>query len=164
MASITFKGTPIKTIGELPQKGSRAPNFSLVANDLSEVTLESFGRKKKILNIIPSLDTGVCRTSANTFNEKIARRSNLVVINISMDLPFAQGRFCKVEDIDNSEALSAFRSSFPKDYGVEIMDGPLKGLCARAVIVLDENNNVVYTEQVPEIGQEPNYDKALQNL
>lgn len=164
MAKITFKGNQINTKGELPKIGEKAPDFTLVRQDLSEVSLEGFKNKKKILNIVPSLDTGVCASSAKKFHDKLADYKDAIVVNISMDLPFAQGRFCKAEGLTQVETLSSFRSSFPDDYGVRITDGPLKGLCSRAVVVIDENNKVIYTEQVPEITQEPNYDKVLEEL
>ncbi len=163
MANITFKGSPVHTIGSLPRVGEKAPNFTLVNRDLSESTLNEYPNKKKILNIVPSLDTGVCALSAKTFYEKLKSRDDVILINISNDLPFAQGRFCKSEDI-NTITLSGFRSSFADDYGVKIIDGPLAGLCSRAVILLDEQNKIIYTEQVPEIGKEPDYNKLLQNI
>ena len=162
MATVTLKGNPIQTIGELPAVGSQAPNFQLTNAALEDVGLDAFQGKKKILNIVPSLDTDVCATSTRTFNEKAAAQDNAVVLVISADLPFAQKRFCTTEGIDGVVTLSLLRGkNFAKDYGVLITDGPLAGLCSRAVIVLDENNQVVYTEQVPEIVQEPDYDKAL---
>lgn len=164
MATIQFKGHNIKTIGQLPALGNRAPDFSLTRADLSEATLANFTGKRKLLNIFPSLDTGVCAHSVRQFHQRASQAKNAVVIHISKDLPFAQGRFCKTEGIAAVETLSTFRSSFAKDYGVEILDGPLKGLCSRAVVVLDEHDKVIYTEQVPEIAQEPNYDKALAAL
>lgn len=153
---ITLKGNPIETNGTLPK--GRAPDFTLVRQNLSEVTLKDYQGKKKILNIFPSLDTATCSLSVKTFNEK----ADCLVLHISKDLPFAQKRFCGAEGLDHVETLSAFRSSFAKDYGLEITTGPLKGLCSRAVIVIDEQDNVIYTEQVPEITQEPNYDRALE--
>jgi len=164
MASITLKGNVINTLGDLPAVGSKSAEFSLIRNDLSEVTLGDFSGKKKILNIFPSVDTPVCATSTKKFNEEVSKVDNIVVLCISADLPFAQKRFCGAEGIDKVETLSAFRSSFGKDYQVEIIDGPLKGLLSRAILVLDENNKVLYTEQVPEIAQEPNYEKALASL
>ena len=164
MASITLRGNPVKTSGDLPSKGATAKNFSLVKEDLSEVTLDSYKGKKKLLNIFPSLDTGTCANSVRKFALAATALKDVIVIDISKDLPFAQKRFCTAENINGVEVLSAFRSSFAKDYGLEITDGPLAGLCSRAVIILDENNHVLYTEQVSEIGQEPNYDKALEIL
>ena len=161
MAKITLKGNEISTIGELPSVGSSAKDFSLVAADLSEKNLAAYEGKKKILNIVPSLDTGVCATSTRVFNEKAGSIDDTVVLVISKDLPFAMKRFCETEGIKNVESLSDFRSSFSEDYGVIIADGPLKGLTSRAIVVLNEKNEVIYTEQVPEITQEPDYDKAL---
>jgi len=163
MATVTLKGNPVQTIGELPAVGSRAPEFKLTNADLEDVGLEAFQGKKKVLNIVPSLDTPVCAVSTRVFNEKAAGKAAVLVI--SADLPFAQKRFCETEGIDGVVALSLMRAKFfAKDYGVLITDGPLAGICSRAVIVLDEDDNVVYTEQVPEITQEPDYDKALAAL
>jgi len=162
MASITLKGNPVQTKGELPSVGSVAPDFQLLRNDLSEVTLKDYSGKKKILSIFPSVDTPVCATAVKKFNEIASQLNNTVVLNISMDLPFAQKRFCGAEGIDGVETLSAFRSPFIKDYNLEMTDSVLKGLASRAILVLDENNKVLYSEQVPEIAQEPNYDKALE--
>ena len=164
MADITLKGNPIHTGGNLPAKGSQVGGFSLVKTDLSETTLDSYKGKRKVLNIFPSVDTPTCAMSVRQFNEKAAKTANTVVLNISADLPFAQKRFCATEGIENAEALSCFRSAFSKEWGLEIIDGPLKGLCSRAVIVLDENNKVLYTEQVSEIADEPNYESALSAL
>lgn len=161
MTTITFKKNPIETVGILPKVGSQAPDFTLVRGDLSEAHLSDFPKQWKILNIFPSLDTGVCSLSVKQFNQQIADYPNVVVLNISKDLPFAQARFCKAENITHADTLSAFRSPFAKDYGLEIKTGGLTGLCSRAVIVLDENNKVVYVEQVPEIAQEPDYIAAL---
>jgi thiol peroxidase len=163
MATITLKGNPIQTFGELPQQGTAAPAFSLVKADLSEATLNSYAGKK-VLNIFPSIDTPVCAMSVRKFNERAAGKSGVVVLNISADLPFAQKRFCAAEGIKNVETLSSFRSTFARDYGVEITSGPFAGLTARAVLVLDENNHVLHMELVPEIAQEPNYDAALSVL
>ncbi|MEJ5189339.1 thiol peroxidase [Treponema sp. J25] len=162
MATITFKGNPIHTIGELPAIGSRAPDFVLVNGELQNVRLDNFKGKKKILNIVPSLDTGVCAASARRFNQEAAQFPNTVILTISRDLPFAQKRFCSTEGIDQVITLSDLRSrDFGKAYGVEIIDGPLAGLLSRAIVVLDEENRVIYTEQVPEIAQEPNYEAVL---
>lgn len=162
MAEITFKGNKIHTSGSLPSKGGKAPDFSLTNKDLAEVGLADFAGKKKILSIVPSLDTGVCATSAVHFNKEIAGLSNVVLLNISGDLPFAAARFCDSNQLANIVTLSTFRSpGFAKDYGVRIEDGPLKGLTCRAIVVLNEQDEVVYTELVPEIGQEPNYEAAL---
>ena len=165
MARITLKGNPVDTVGDLPAKGSQAPDFTLTTQDLEDVSLETYEGKKKILNIVPSLDTGVCAASAKTFDRRADTLKNTVILNISYDLPFAQQRFCSAEGVDNLVTLSAFRSGgFGRDYGVEIINGPMKGLLSRAVVVLDEANRVVYTEQVPEIAQEPDYDAAVAAL
>jgi thiol peroxidase len=164
MSTITFKGSPIHTVGSLPATGGKAPDFKLVKQDLSEAVLSTLPHKKKVLNIVPSLDTGTCALSAKTFYNKLSQRDDVLLFNISMDLPFAQGRFCKAEGLTNAETLSAFRSDFADVYGVKIIEGPLEGLCSRAVILLDENNNVIYTEQVGDISHEPNYDKLLEHL
>ena len=161
MANITFKGNPISTNGELPAVGSSAPDFTLVAADLSEKTLADFAGKTKILTINPSYDTGVCQATARAFNQKAAGKEGAVVLAISADLPFAQKRFCGAEGIEGVVTLSSFRSSFSDDYGLTMAGGPLKGLTARAVLVIDGDNKVVYSELVPEIVQEPNYDAAL---
>jgi len=162
MATVTLKGNPIHTNGDLPAVGSAAPDFNLVTKDLADVKLGAYKGKKKILSIVPSLDTSVCATSTKKFNEYAKGRDDLVVLTISADLPFAQGRFCSAEGIDNVITLSMMRSrNFAKDYGVLIQDGPLAGIMARAVVVLDDYDKVMYTELVPEIGQEPNYDRAL---
>lgn len=161
MAKITLKGNPVNTVGELPKVGSTAPDFTLVKTDLKEVKLSDYSGKKKILNIFPSLDTPTCAMSVRQFNQKGAAIPNTVVLNISADLPFAQKRFCATEGIQNAEALSTFRSNFAKDWKLQIADGALAGLCSRAVVVLDEANKVLYTEQVSEIANEPNYDQAL---
>jgi len=163
MARITLKGNPFDTSGELPAKGAVAPDFTLVGLDLAPARLADFSGKK-VLNVFPSLDTPVCAISVRTFNERAAGKPGVTVLNVSADLPFAQKRFCGAEGIERAVTLSCFRSTFAKDYGLEIVDGPLAGLCSRAVIVLDEKNRVVYTEQVPEIAQEPNYDAALSVL
>ena len=165
MASITFKGTPISTVGNLPQVGVKAPDFTLTRSDLSDVSLKHFQGKKKLLNIVPSLDTGVCAASARRFNEEASKVPGAVIITASCDLPFAQKRFCEVEGIENVEMLSELRTrAFGESYGVRMVDGPLAGLLSRAVVVIDEHDKVVYTEQVPEITQEPAYDKAMEAL
>lgn len=165
MATITLKGDAIHTNGELPAVGSAAPDFKLVTKDLADVNLAAYKGKKKLLNIVPSLDTSVCATSTKKFNEYAKGRGDLVMLVISADLPFAQSRFCNTEGIDNVVALSMMRSrNFAKDYGVLIQDGPLAGITARAVVVLDEYDKVMYTELVPEIGEEPNYERALAAL
>ncbi|MGZ3783861.1 MAG: thiol peroxidase [Bdellovibrio sp.] len=164
MANIKFKGNPAHTSGELPKVGTKAPDFILVKNDLSEASLETFAGKNKVLNIFPSVDTPTCATSVRKFNEVAAKVPNTVVLNISMDLPFAQKRFCGTEGITNAETLSAFRTSFGKDYGLLMTDTPLVGLCSRAVIIISADNKILYTEQVVEIGSEPNYEAALNSV
>ena len=165
MAKITLEGNEINTNGELPAVGAEAPDFSLTKADLSDVGLANYAGKKKLLNIVPSLDTGVCAASTKRFNEEMAGKSNSVALVVSADLPFAQSRFCSAEGIENVESLSMMHSrNFAKDYGVLITDGPLAGITARAVVVLDENNKVIYTQLVPEIVQEPDYDSALAHL
>jgi thiol peroxidase len=162
MAQVTLKGNPIHTNGDLPAVGSKAPDFKLTAGDLKDLTLGDFKGKKKILNIVPSLDTPVCATSTRRFNETAGKLPNTVVLVVSADLPFASKRFCTTEGIQNVTTLSLMRDkNFAKDYGVLIQDGPLAGVTARAVVVVDENDKVVYRQLVPEIGQEPDYDKAL---
>jgi thiol peroxidase len=162
MAKITLKNNPVNTNGNLPALGNKAPSFSLVASDLSEKTLESFGSKRKIIYTVPSLDTPVCMQSAKHFSEQVSKAPNVVVVVVSADLPFAQGRVCGSENIKNIHTLSMVRSKkFAEDYGVLIVDGPLQGLTARAIIVLDEDNKVIYTELVSEITHEPKYDQAL---
>lgn len=164
MASITLKGNKVTTKGELPKKGESVAEFKLVKTDLSEVTLETYKGKRKVLNIFPSVDTPTCATSVRKFNKDATDLPNTVILNISADLPFALKRFCGVEGINNAEALSTFRSTFATDYKVQITDSVLAGLCSRAVIVLDENNKVLYSEQVAEIANEPNYESALKSL
>lgn len=164
MAQITLGGNPVRTAGELPTVGSDAPGFTLVRADLSEATLADYEGKKKVLNIFPSLDTDICAMSVRTFNGKAGSRGDTVVLNISADLPFAHRRFCAAEGLAGVETLSVFRSSFGEDYGVKMVDGKMAGLCSRSVIVLDADNRVVYSEQVPEIAQEPDYDAALAAL
>ena len=162
MALIKLKGNPIHTSGELPARGAAAADFKLVKTDLSDVSLKDFAGKKKILNIVPSLDTGVCATSARKFNEAVSALSGVALLNISADLPFAAGRFCESNGLKNVTALSTFRSAdFARAYGVAIVDGPLSGLTARAVVVLDAANKVLHAELVPEITQEPDYAAAL---
>lgn len=165
MAKITFKGKPVETNGELPTVGSKAPAFELTKTDLSDVTLSAFAGKKKLLTINPSLDTGVCQATVRNFNKKAAERGDTVVLSISSDLPFAAKRFCTAEGIEAVVPLSLMRSrKFAKDWGLLMTDGPLAGLVARAVVVLDENDVVKYVELVPEIAQEPNYEAALAAL
>lgn len=164
MSTITFKGNPINTIGSLPEVGNQAQEFTMVSSDLSEKNLADYTGKRVVLNIFPSIDTGICAASARKFNEEASTLDNTVVINVSRDLPFALSRFCAAEGLNNVETLSDFRGNFGEDYGVTLSDSPLKGLLSRAVVVLDENAKVIYTEQVPEIGQEPNYEAAIASL
>ena len=165
MAKITLKGNPVNTFGDLPSMGTKAPGFTLVKSDLGELTLEELRGKKVILDISPSLDTSICATAVRKFNELAAGRNDTVVLAITKDLPFAHGRFCSTEGINNVITLSGFRnSSFGKDYGVEVLDGSFKGLYARSIVVLDGEGTVRYTELVPEIAQEPDYDGALAAL
>jgi len=161
MTEIKLKGNPINTNGTLPVVGTAAPDFELARTDLSSAGLADYAGKKKVLNVFPSLDTPVCAVSVRVFNERAASRPGVAVLNISKDLPFAMARFCGAEGIERAEALSAFRSAFGRDYGLEIVDGPLAGLCSRAVIVLDEENMVLHSQQVPDIVEEPDYDAAL---
>jgi len=165
MANVLFKGTPAHTSGELPKVGSKAPDFKLTAGDLSEVSLANFKGKKKLLSIVHSLDTGVCAASTRRFNEFAKNRADVVVLVVSCDLPFAQGRFCTAEGVKNVVTLSMMRDRhFAKDYGVLLTDSPLAGLTARATLVLDENDKVLYTQLGPELTVEPDYDQALAAL
>ncbi len=165
MAKITFKGTPINTIGDLPEVGEKAPGFTLTKRDLSDTSFDDFKGKRIVLNIFPSIDTQVCATSVRRFNVEASKLKNSVVLCISADLPFAHERFCGAEGIEDVISLSCFRSeAFGKDYGVKITSGPLSGLLSRAVVIVDESGRVIYTEQVPEIAQEPNYEAALAAL
>jgi thioredoxin-dependent peroxiredoxin len=165
MAKITLKGNPINTSGNLPAKGSKAPEFTLVKSDLAKLSLSELKGKKLIMNIFPSLDTSVCATSVRKFNQLAAGKTNVTVLAISKDLPFAHGRFCATEGITNVVTLSGFRdTAFGKSYGVDIIDGPMAGLYARSIIAVDEKGNVIYTQLVPEIVQEPDYDAALAAL
>lgn len=164
MATITLKGNPIETAGDLPAVGSTIADFTLTGTDLANVNLETYAGKRKVLNIFPSVDTGICAMSVKAFNEKAGSLDNTVVLNVSADLPFAHKRFCGAEGIENSVSLSTFRGSFASDYNLTITSGPMAGLCSRAVIVVDADNKVLYTEQVPEIAQEPNYDAAIAAL
>ena len=165
MANITLGGNPITVAGNFPKNGDTAPEFTLTAKDLKDMGLKDFAGKRKVLNIVPSLDTPVCAKSTRVFNEKAGALPNTVVLVISADLPFAAGRFCTAEGINNVVTLSTVRGGdFKKKYGVDIESGPLKGVTARAVIVLDGNNRVLHSELVPEIKQEPNYDAALAAL
>lgn len=165
MATITLGGNPIHTSGELPKSGSKAPDFQLVKTDLAVVSLSDFAGSRLVLNIFPSIDTGVCATSVRIFNQKASSLQNTKVLCISRDLPFAQKRFCGAEGIENVENLSDFKDGrFGQDYGLTITDGPLAGLHSRVVIVVDENGVITYSQQVPEIAEEPNYEAALASL
>lgn len=162
MALITLRGNEIHTNGELPSVGQQAPDFVLVNGELANIKLENFRDKKKLLNIVPSLDTPVCQTSTRKFNDFAKDRQDVVFLTISADLPFAMGRFCSAENLENVIPLSMMRSrNFGKDYGVLIEDGPLEGITARAVVVLDADNKVIYSQLVGEIGEEPDYEAAL---
>jgi len=162
MATITLKGDEIHTNGELPKAGDDAPDFTLVNSDLGDVSLATYQGKKKLLSIVPSLDTPVCATSTKKFNDTAKEKPDVVFLMIAADLPFAMSRFCSAEGTDNIIVLSMMRSrNFAKDYGVLIEDGPLAGITARAIVVIDENDKVIFSELVPEIAQEPDYDAAL---
>jgi thioredoxin-dependent peroxiredoxin len=163
VATITLKGVPVHTSGDLPKPGSSAPDFTLTRSDLDDVSLDTYAGKTIIMNIVPSLDTRVCAASTRRFNLEAARTPNIVILAISNDLPFAQKRFCDAEGIDAVETLSQMRNrNFGTAYGIEIMDGPFAGLLARAVVVIGPEGTVEYTELVPEIGREPDYDSALE--
>ena len=165
MATVTLKGNPVTVAGNLPRKGEGVADFSLTGKDLGDVSLKNFAGKRKVLNIVPSLDTPTCQQSTRVFNQRASSANNSVVLVISADLPFAMSRFCSAEGLNNVVTLSTFRGKdFHGKYGVDIADGPLKGLTARAVVVLDENNKVLHSELVPEIASEPNYDAALAAL
>jgi len=165
MARVTLKGNPVETYGELPKVGQQAPAFRLVDGDLNDVTLETYKGKRKVLSIVPSLDTPTCAVSTRKFNEKAAAKADTVVLVISADLPFAQKRFCGTEGIDNVIPLSMMRSkNFAKDYGTLITDGPLAGVSTRAVLTLDADDKVLHAELVGEIADEPDYDAALAAL
>lgn len=164
MATVTLQGNPFTTVGELPAVGTNAVDFELVKTDLSVVSLADFAGKKLLLNIFPSVDTGTCATSVRKFNEAAAALANVQVLCVSADLPFAAARFCGAEGIDNVATGSSFRGTFGADYGVGFATGPLTGLLSRAVVVIDEQGKVLYTEQVAETADEPNYDNALAAL
>lgn len=165
MTTITLKGNPIETVGELPEVGSKAPSFNLVAHDLSDISLQSLAGKQVVLNIFPSVDTGTCAMSVRKFNEAASKLDNTVVICVSADLPFAAARFCGAEGIENVKTGSVFRQpAFGMDYGVTVKTGPLAGLLSRSVVVIDASGNVAYTEQVQETTEEPNYEAALSAL
>ncbi|MEI7840979.1 MAG: thiol peroxidase [Methylococcaceae bacterium] len=164
MATITFQAHAIQTCGDLPAIGSDAPNFSLANIELDNVTLANYAGKRKILNIVPSLDTPTCAASARKFNQKAANLENSVVLIVSADLPFAQCRFCEIEGLDDVQVLSTFRSTFATDYGVQIIDSALAGLTARAIVVIDEQNKIVYTQLVSELAHEPDYEAVFSAL
>lgn len=165
MGDITLDGVPVRTSGSLPRTGTRAPDFRLVARDLTDVSLADWRGWRKVLSIVPSLDTGVCQASTRAFDRRMAARSDAVLLTISADLPFAQSRFCHGAGLANVVTLSTMRGrEFATDYGVLMVDGPMAGLCARAVVVLDEDDGVLHSELVPEIAREPDYDAALAAL
>ncbi|MEG1616857.1 MAG: thiol peroxidase [Bacteroidales bacterium] len=165
MATVKLAGNPVNTKGNLPEKGKKAPNVKLVKQNLQEASLDDYAGKRIVMNIFPSLDTSVCAASVRKFNTMANEMDNTVVLAISKDLPFAMGRFCTTEGLENVVPLSAFRSEdFGKEYGVELVDGPLKGLLARSIVVLNENGEVIYEELVPEITEEPNYTAVLEVL
>lgn len=165
MATVTLKGNPITTLGELPKVGTDAPNFKLTATDLSTKSLDDYKGYNVILNVFPSLDTPTCAQSVRTFNQKAAQLANTKVLCISKDLPFAAARFCAAEGIEHVETLSDFKDgNFGKSYGLTFTDGPLEALHSRCIVVLNDKAQVIYTEQVPEITEEPNYDAALKSL
>ena len=163
MALITLKGEQTDTLGDLPKVGDKAPDFELVKGDLSDLTLEEFKGKTILLNVFPSVDTGVCQSSVREFNKQAASLENVTVITVSADLPFALTRFCEAEGIKNVIPTSCFRSTFPSDYELEIISGPLCGLCSRAILII-KDGVITYTEQVPEIAQEPDYKAAIEAL
>lgn len=164
MANIKLHGDAVNTVGNLPEVGATVKDFNLINEKLEPRNLSSYAGKKKVFNIFPSVDTGVCAAAARRFNEEAAKLDNAVVINVSRDLPFALGRFCAAEGLNNVESLSDFRSNFGDEYGVTLIDGPLEKLLSRAVIVTDEDGKILYTEQVPEITDEPNYEAAINAL
>ena len=165
MAGITFKGQPTRTAGSLPAIGSKAPDFELTGTDLAQYTLGQWSGQRKLLNIFPSVDTPVCAASARRFNEEASRYADTVILNVSADLPFAQNRYCGSEGLADVRNLSTFRApEFGVNYGVRIEEGPLRGLCARAIVVIDEHDTVVHTQLVAEIGDEPDYEAALKAL
>lgn len=164
MASLKFKGSPANTIGKLPTVGQKVTFSKLVKSDLSEATNTSYAGKRKVLNIFPSIDTGTCAASVRQFNKLASDMPNTVVLNVSLDLPFAQARFCGAEGIKNCESLSGFKSTFGADWGLTLTDSPISGLYARAVVVLSEDDKVLYTELVSDIVNEPNYEAAIKAL
>jgi len=164
MVTTQFKGNAANTVGDIPAVGSQAPDFTLVSTDLSEISLSDYTGQWLLLNIFPSLDTGVCAASVREFNERAANLDNTVVLNVSMDLPFAQARFCGAEGIERAHTASAFRSSFGEDYGVQLKDSPMAGLQTRTVIVINPEGEVTYTQLVDEITSEPDYDAVMEHL
>ena len=164
MTTVTIKGNPVSILSDLPALGQKLPDFRLVNKDLGEVTTNDYANKILLLNIFPSLDTGTCAASVRRFNQEAAEHPNVAILCVSADLPFAQARFCVAEDIDKTETLSAYRSSFGKDFGVEMTDGPLKKLLARAVVIADASRRVLYGQLVPEVTEEPDYAAALKAL
>lgn len=165
MAQITLQGNAIETVGTLPEKGAAAPAFSLVKTDLSEISLSDLSGKQVVLNIFPSIDTPVCAASVRRFNQVAAEKENTVVLCVSADLPFAHNRFCETDGLKDVEGVSVFRSpEFGNDYGVTISTGPIAGLLSRAVVIIDDKGTVTYSQQVPEITEEPDYDAALAAL
>lgn len=164
MTTTHFKGTPVKTVADIPAVGSKAPDFTLVGNDLSEITLADFAGQSVLLNIFPSIDTGICAASVREFNERATSLDNTVVLNVSMDLPFAQSRFCGAEGIERAITASAFRSSFGEDYGVRLEESPMAGLLARIVMVINPQGEITYTQVVEEITTEPQYDDVVAHL
>jgi thiol peroxidase len=164
MATVTFAGDPVSTVGELPAVGTQAPDFTVVTGELADLSSSDLRGKRVVLNIFPSVNTGVCAASERRFNELAAGLDNATVVSISMDLPFALSAFCAAEGIENVTATSAFRSGFGNDFGVQMTDGKLAGLFARSIVVLDQDGKVVHTELVPEIAQEPDYDSAIAAL
>ena len=164
MAQITLHGNATNTNAELPAVGSQAPDFVLTTGKLADVTLADYAGKKKLLNIVPSLDTPTCQISTKKFNDAAKKHDDTVFLTVSADLPFAQGRFCEAENLEVIQTLSTMRSNFAEDYGIKIVDGPLAGVTGRAVLVLDGDNEVIHSELVTEIGDEPNYDSALATL
>jgi thiol peroxidase len=165
MAQVTLKGQPVRTVGNLPKVGKKAPDFLLTKSDLKDVSLKDFAGKKKILNIVHSLDTSTCAISAKRFEQYAAKHPEVFILTVSVDTPFAQDRFCKAEGVKNVVTLSQFRNKdFGKAYGVEMADGIMKGAMARSIVVLDENDRVLYTEQVQEISGEPNYEAAIKAI
>lgn len=165
MATITLEGNPIHTAGELPAKGKQAPDFCLTNKDMGDTRLADFAGKKIIMNVFVSIDTGICADSTRRFNEEVSKMDNTVALCISADLPFALARYCGAEGLDNVITLSAFRSpEFGKSYGLGITDGPIRGLMSRAIIIIDESGKVIYTQQVPEIAQDPDFEDALAHI